>query len=63
MFDREKTITLSFNDFQEISTDVAAKLCAVLDQPELAMFSALLLANISKELFANENIIIDKEEQ
>jgi hypothetical protein len=59
--DKNRTITISFSEFQEISTDVAAKLCAILDDPKLPVFSALLLAKITTELFTNEELIIDEE--
>lgn len=59
--DKNRTITITLRDFQEISTSEAAKLCAILDDPKLPVFSALLLAKITAELFTNEELIIDEE--
>lgn len=63
MADKDKncTITISLREFQEVSTSEAAKLCAILDDKRLPVFSALLLAKISAELFTNEELIIDEE--
>lgn len=61
--DKNRTITITLRDFQEVSTSEAAKLCAILDDPRLPVFSALLLAKITAELFTNEELIIDKEDE
>ena len=63
--DEEKkntTITLTLEDFKEISTTEAAKLCAIIGEPKLSVFSALLLARVAATLFSNEELIIDTEE-
>ena len=59
----DKVIQLTLDDFKEISTDVAAELCAGLGNHELAMFSALLLAGIAKRLFEDEELTIEEGEQ
>ena len=47
----EKTVTLSFAEFKDMSTQVAAELCAVINEPKFIILSAILCARISDKLF------------
>ena len=61
---KDVTITLSFEDFKELSTDAAVEVIAEIGglTPELAMFSARLLARTATKLFHNDELIIEEEE-
>ena len=59
---KDVTITLSFADFQDLSTDAAAELCARLGDIRFAEFSALLLACVARKLFTKEELIVEEEE-
>lgn len=61
------TITLTYEDFKDLSTDAAAEVLASLGAPSgahdtLAMFGAMLLARTATKLFSNEELIIEEEE-
>jgi hypothetical protein len=55
------SVTLTENDFRDISTDVAAEICQKLEcAPNAILLSALLCAEISKRIFDNELIIEER---
>lgn len=62
---KKVVITLTFEDFKELSTDAAAEVLAETGglTPELAMFSARLLARTATKLFHKDELIIEKEEE
>ena len=62
MQEDEKTVTLTREHFREISTSAAAKICHLLDNPKMAMFSVILIAETEKMLFDEQLEVEEKGE-
>lgn len=58
-----KTITLTSEEFKEISTDAAAELASHFTHPMLPMVFALLCADIYRRLFKKEELTITTDEE